>query len=117
MMRLDRLSRGLRRTVLASTILCGGVLAAAAQDSAASVADLVKQGYQIASVFPIEGGYGVFLTKAGNSLLCQISFDKDRKAFLTDRAFRSIDPDRQCRRGTIDRGKAGAATALMRHLK
>ena len=87
MMRLDRLSRGLRRTVLASTILCGGVLAAAAQDSAAPVADLVKQGYQIASVFPIEGGYGVFLTKAGNSLLCQISFDKDRKAFLTDQCF------------------------------
>ena len=82
-MRLDRLSRGLRRTVLASTILCGGVLAAAAQDSAAPVADLVKQGYQIASVFPIEGGYG----EAGNSLLCQISFDKDRKAFLTDQCF------------------------------
>ena len=88
-MRSGGVRRELPRIVLAASILCAGASLAAAEDAPApaSVADLVSQGYQVASVFPIEGGYGVFLGRAGSSLLCQISFDKDRKGFVTDKCF------------------------------
>ncbi len=38
--------------------LCASASLAATDNAPASVSDLIGQGYQIASVFPIEGGYG-----------------------------------------------------------
>lgn len=65
--------------------LCPSTSLAATDNAPASVAELIGQGYQVASVFPIEGGYGVFLDRAGTSVLCQISFDKGRNGFVTDK--------------------------------
>jgi hypothetical protein len=63
----------------------GGAASLAVADDAASVNALVGQGYQITSVFPIEGGYGVFLSRSGSLLLCQINFDAARKGFVTEK--------------------------------